>query len=622
MNRDYKFNFTFLSKICNARFTIQILFCLIILIATWTRIWGIWNGYPYSYYGDEIHFVKRSLSFGSGDLNPHWFHKPAFFMYLLFFEYGILFVIGKLISLWNNVNGFAIYYINNPGLFYIIGRITVVLFSVGTVLLTWVISFRFYGKISAIVSSIILSLSFGAIVTAKNIKADTPCAFFTLLSLFFLLNYISKNTKRNSRFDLFFSSIFAGVGTATKYYSIIMMVPIAIAELWLSKSSYKTRIIEIIKQFIVFGVSFFICSPFNFLDPIGLKSIFYPVIKIYNKIFFMINDPQNEIVEKLSRETIGVGQSFSNLMAGFSDYFSTLSEGLNPFVLLLSLVGIFYVFYHKNKKGVILLIFPIIFISLSVFFKTGNSEIRHQLPVLPFIAILAGFSIKVFEKSKITYAIFIILLTFFSIHDFNKIAAHNTLLAKPDVRNVTQEWFESNVPAGTKIIIDEDGPYFKKSLEQVKEEITIAKTITDGAFTTHYGQYLKYQFAAFKSQVNHVGYRIFTIRIPWWRKEFKLEGVHQLDSEFDADMGNPLKAIGVMKYGDYVAEGYKYAIIHSHNYLPFLRENGKSIKFPAYGQLYRDLLSKGTLYKQFDGMVPNSHPESFKKMTIKIIKLQ
>ena len=39
---------------------------------------GIWHSYPFSYYGDEVHFVERALSFGSFDFNPHWFHKPAF----------------------------------------------------------------------------------------------------------------------------------------------------------------------------------------------------------------------------------------------------------------------------------------------------------------------------------------------------------------------------------------------------------------------------------------------------------------------------------------------------------------------------------------------------------------
>ena len=63
-----------------------------------TRFQSIGHDLPNSYYPDEIHFVKRSVAFGSGDPNPHWFHKPAFLMYLLFVEYGVLFV-------WQYVSG-------------------------------------------------------------------------------------------------------------------------------------------------------------------------------------------------------------------------------------------------------------------------------------------------------------------------------------------------------------------------------------------------------------------------------------------------------------------------------------------------------------------------------------
>ncbi len=81
---------------------------LILLLAVTLRILGIWHSYPYSFYPDEAHFVKRALSFGSLDFNPHWFHKPALYMYILFFEYGLYFVIGKILGAWNSVSGFAV----------------------------------------------------------------------------------------------------------------------------------------------------------------------------------------------------------------------------------------------------------------------------------------------------------------------------------------------------------------------------------------------------------------------------------------------------------------------------------------------------------------------------------
>ena len=68
----------------------------LILIAFSVRFFGIFHDLPFTYYGDEKHFINRAVAFGSGDLNPHWFHKPALYMYLLFFEYGMYFLVGKL----------------------------------------------------------------------------------------------------------------------------------------------------------------------------------------------------------------------------------------------------------------------------------------------------------------------------------------------------------------------------------------------------------------------------------------------------------------------------------------------------------------------------------------------
>ena len=108
----------------------------IVVLAAGLRLWSLDHGLPYSYYADESHFVKRSLAFGSGDLNPHWYHKPAFFMYALFFEYGVYFLFGKVVGWWSSPTAFAHHYFEDPGMFYALGRATASLAGVGVVLVT------------------------------------------------------------------------------------------------------------------------------------------------------------------------------------------------------------------------------------------------------------------------------------------------------------------------------------------------------------------------------------------------------------------------------------------------------------------------------------------------------
>src|SRR5450755_4197650 len=56
-----------------------------LLVATFLlRLWGIKQGLPYSYNGDEAtHFVPRAIGFFSHDLDPHYFLNPPAYSYLL-----------------------------------------------------------------------------------------------------------------------------------------------------------------------------------------------------------------------------------------------------------------------------------------------------------------------------------------------------------------------------------------------------------------------------------------------------------------------------------------------------------------------------------------------------------
>lgn len=247
----------------------------IILLGALLRLIGIFHDYPYSFYPDEAHFVKRALSFGSGDFNPHWFHKPAFYMYILFFEYGLYFVIGKIVGLWQTVADFAVYYIKNPGSFYIIGRLTTMLFGLATIGCVYIVGERHFKKNVGLIGALLLSLSFGHVAACQDIKADIPAAFFAFLSMLFLLNYVQ--SEKNKHFLI--AAGIAGMGTATKDYPIVMMVPIVIT-IFAFNMKKKEGLSKIFCQFalhlsfalIAFWAMYFICSPYNFHQ---LKSLYF-----------------------------------------------------------------------------------------------------------------------------------------------------------------------------------------------------------------------------------------------------------------------------------------------------------------------------------------------------------
>lgn len=574
----------------------------ILSLALIVRLWGIWHGYPYSFYPDEAHFVKRALSFGSGDFNPHWFHKPAFLMYLLFFEYGILFVIGKVFALWQSVADFAVFYIINPGPFYLIGRMTIVIFSMGTVVMSYLLGVKIEGKKAGLISALILALSAGHIYATKDIKADIPCAFFTIVSAYFLVCFL----KNRLNSDLWIAAAFAGIGTATKTYTIVMLPPIFLAPFVADGIQNFSFLLKKFKYaFFCIGLFFmfyFLCSPFNFIDPLGRESTFGGIVSLYERVEMMVTGEKldQSILEKNMAQNIKNPEvSLTVYVSGIKSYLSVLKKGFGLVAILLSTAGLFYAPMFKNKAYVLgVLFFPLLFAGISVFTSPGYSEIRHQVVIYPFLAIIAAaFVTKLMVKLPSVLQLIVICLLFSPLYG---IAMHNIKISLPETRNIAKKWIETNIPAGTKILMDENGPRLYQTERQLELEIQRAgQADPDGQFTAHYDRYLEYQLKAVRNY-EFVSYQISEIRFPWWKQKEEKPGIHQLDSEFDKDMGNPLKPVGVYSYDYYIQNGYHYAVVHSELYRSFVRKDSNlSKRFPSFGKFYTKLFAKGLLIKEF-----------------------
>lgn len=568
---------------------------IITLVALLLRLLGIWHDYPYSFYPDEAHFVKRALSFGSGDLNPHWFHKPAFFMYFLFAEYGIFFIVGKVISLWSSVEDFAVAFIANPGPFYIIGRVTVALFSVGSILVTYQLGKRHFNVRIGLFGALLLALCYGDIAASQDIKADIPASFFTILSAYFLLNYLETSRLK----QLVFALMAAGAGTATKFYPYAMLAPIYVSIFYVYAYPLETikanwqKLIGIgLAALLIFYATFFVCSPYNFLDPVGLKSTFSKIIALLNTLndFFSgtrVKAEQDFINAPLSRGAASIA------------YLQTLirMQGMGLVIGVIAISGFVYMLFTRSFKIYILLLFPLLFIFISTFVFPGYAEPRHQLPVYAFLALSGGYLIdRLYSKFNKPWLVYVLLVLL--IHPLVLVMERGLYVAKTDTRNLAKHWIEQNIPPDSKIVLDEYGPVLHMNEQQLGQEISAAEQADkQGQFTAHYAKYLKYQMLA--SRRARAAYTIAEIRFPWWREKEPEDGQYDL-TEVDKDMGNPLRPLGVRTLDKYIKDGNKYAIVSSIRYNTFLNKNNdRYVNFPSFRNFYQDLFARGTLVKEF-----------------------
>lgn len=590
-------------------------FIAILTLSAIVRIIGIWHGYPYTFYPDEAHFVKRALAFGSFDFNPHWFHKPAFYMYVLFFEYGIYFMISKVFGLVTSVADFAVSYIRNPGPFYIIGRLTTAIFGCATVVIVYLAGERHFRKNSGLYAALLLSLSFGHVVASQDIKADVPSALFAILSMYYLLNYISAGTNRN----IILAGLVAGVGAATKIYPIVMLVPVfmAIAIMtWGKKDTFSRGISRAMflscAALIVFWGTYFICAPYSFIDPAGRAITFGNFIGLFEKVRHLIVDKTN-VAHVSASVFVPNGTGFSYKIISYIKVLFQ-NDGLGMVIACTSFIGVVYLLLLGEKKNYIFLLFPLTFMFVSVYAYPGIPDPRHQLPIYPFLAIAGGSVISWLVGDNRRQLVVCTLLLGFLIMPLYYIIQHGVYVSKTDTRNLAKVWIESHVPGGTKLLMDENGPILLSSENSIREQLQKAISADpNGQFTANYDTYLEYQLLAAEDAIT---YDITEIRFPWWHKTFEDEGVRELKSDFDRDMGNPLKPVGVRSYDYYVNDGYKYAIVQSGKYKRFLRPGSDKVeKFPGFANFYFELFTKGTLVKEFlptDGNRPGPEIKIFK----------
>ncbi len=561
----------------------------ILALAAGLRLWGIAHSLPFSYYPDEAHFVKRALSMGSGDLNPHWFHKPALYMYALCVQYGALFLVGKVAGLWAGVSDFATRFVIDPGLFYLVGRLTTALFSLGTVWLVYRIGERIFSRGAGIAGALVFAVIPGVIAASQDVKEDIPSMFFSALALLFLLRYL--DDRRTS--SLVGAAIAAGASAATKAYGLALLGPlVAVIFLGAGRPAIGRGALLGLLAVGLFWVAHFALAPFSFLDPLGREATFGRIGALIHRIFEMAGLTRTPAApdEFLGRRM--------GILPGFGDYIRVLASpsGLTWTLALLSLFGTVLLLLRRTLSGFLLIGYTALFVVVSVVVHPGYAEARHQTPVDPALAVCCGVALVWFGR-RLPRAATVILIVAALAVPIHAVVWRASEVSKEDTRNVAKRWIESSIPAGTTILADENGPPLLTSERELRRAMREARAGTQSSgMAEHYSTYVEIQMRAAREST---AYDLSEIRRAWWRPSEPMAGTKYLDSEYDRDMGNPLRAVGVEPYDRYLERGFQYAVVHSGRYGDF-REGSQAAKnWPSFAGFYAELFRRGALVREF-----------------------
>jgi len=412
---------------------------------------------PYATVMDEGYItVPAKNILISGDLNPHYFHYPSLPIYLI--------SSGMLLGYLANAPAFE----RNALDLNVIGRVTYpfyqtpsvvkgakLLFSFLSVLVFFFISYTAYKAFDNLfllfMPALILSLSryyFSESWLYLNVDIIGAVA----VSFFYFVVFICLN--RDSYMSrAVVPGLAAGIVIASKYnlFPILLVMPMAIL-LFGDKDKFQ----KIALYFIVAIGSFFIFTPYALLD----------LNTFVSHIAYQVHHYQT-------------GHPGHNISPGFEHLkkaIFTIRGSYGWPLTILGFAGCFYALKHRWKHGLLLLIFPLLFLfymsSQQVFFPRNILPVITLMPIFISLGILLSYRVVFLvtqrylrinnasgsagkllsvlqERSSLLSIIFVTAVLFFT----TPIGRVYGMKIHMDTRNQALQWINTNIPAGSNIFI-------------------------------------------------------------------------------------------------------------------------------------------------------------------------
>jgi hypothetical protein len=451
--------------------TRKTVFALLLVLAVATRFWGLGWGLPNTYHADENFFAQKAIRFIDGDLNPHFFHVGTLHMYILAGMWKAYYYLGKGTGTFQSTPQFMQALIDDPTMFYKIGRAFSAVSGVGVVLLIFLIGLRMFNLWAGAAAGLFMTFSPEHIKISHAMLPDGPTLFFLVLT-FYLIWMIYK-TGRTRYYVL--AGLTAGAAMAMKYAGHMMAVPLFLAHVFRVLENGLPK-----KRILLDGRLFLFGGAFLLIFAAGCP---YAVLDFKR----FLQDFRWQSEHLLTQGHFGSSMEqpawLFYLQFGFRD-------NLGSWVQYLAYGGVILALARRKALEWILLAYPVVLFLFIGAWKTRAT--RYFLPVAPFFILLAALFVntaadwtvkKVRGSSRLrgpdlrtaagwttelsqrlfgrpgsaprAVAALTLLFALVSVAPSAvRAVRYDASISGLDTRTVARDWVHFNIPAGEKIAIE------------------------------------------------------------------------------------------------------------------------------------------------------------------------
>ena len=436
----------------------------IALMAFALRLVGVFGqGWPYCFYDDESQNIARALRFGAtGSLDPNWFHKPTLGYYVLFFEYGVFYGLGRLMGWFQSAQEFGMSFFVDKSAFLAIARINSVVFGTLTVLVAARLARRLSGRQDvALGAALALAVMVGHVSTSQLVKMDVPGAFWTTAMMLGILNVMDRGWVR----DYVFTGIVGGLGMATKFYSAPLLIGLLFAHLFASRSARLPGLWNHARRlgtgFLCFVIGFFIGSPYCFLSSRWWNERLKPQLGFIAERMGI--GPLQVFPEKAQNsglvdpERFTVFDSIQHLLGNLAS-----PGGIGWALAALALVAFLVLLWRRSARWALIPFMCLFCVVVFAISSHQKVEPRHLSALYPFLAAMIAAGVTpLFDrlsKRKPLGLWMLAALCLLPIPGFpmGNVVALNEVRLRPDVRVRVARWIEEHIPDGMTVINDHD----------------------------------------------------------------------------------------------------------------------------------------------------------------------
>jgi hypothetical protein len=438
-----------------------LILAVITLIAGWLRFSAINFGLPDQLRPDEELLVSRALGVRPDSGAP----TPAVY------PDGQIFLVHGVLRSYATVTGTGqdlrlAYAGDNGARAFSIARLVTAAMGTATVPIVYLAAASIYGPVAAIISSVLLALSFIHVRDSKFAKTEVPAGFWLALSILMMLRIPA----RGRVIDYGLAGLFCGLAAATHYSSGAIAIGILVAHLEARRREGKSLFGSLFDPRICVAgavsiVAFLAANPSFILE-------WQQTAKTYaemRNVYLMWNG---------GNTPAGFGWSW---LLGLG-----MPRGFGIEVELLLLAALLGVVVHRKPGTPALLAFVLVcFWSLT----SGHPqlEIRHLINPLLAMVLLAGVFVSevvvpglsrigVISRSIAAILCGALLLGPSLVRDLQM----NHLLRQTDTRTIARQWMIAHVPKGSTVAMLGGDGYGKPKFSGLYHIISIDPSLTSG----------------------------------------------------------------------------------------------------------------------------------------------